>query len=182
MSECQIDRLIEDVIEREGGYVDHPADRGGPTRWGITETVARRQGYMDDMRHLPQSDAAAIYKRLYWIVPAFDMISEIAPKLASELFDTGINMGTGTAAGFLQRALNALNRNGSDYGDLTVDRRVGPATLLALHAFFRKRGAAGEDVLLKAVEALQGAHYVRLAETRPSQEAFLYGWLANRIG
>jgi len=37
-------------------------------------------------------------------------------------------------------------------------------------------------VLLKAVEALQGAHYVRLAETRPSQEAFLYGWLANRIG
>ena len=50
MSDCQIDRLIEEVIEREGGYVDHPADRGGPTRWGITEAVARRQGYMDDMR------------------------------------------------------------------------------------------------------------------------------------
>ena len=60
-----IDELIEDVIEREGGYVNHPADRGGATRWGITEAVARRQGYMDDMRSLPQSDAAAIYKRLY---------------------------------------------------------------------------------------------------------------------
>ncbi len=182
MSERQIDHLIEEIIEREGGYVDHPADRGGPTRWGITEAVARRQGYMDDMRHLPQSDAAAIYKRLYWIVPGFDKISETAPKLAAELFDTGINMGTGTATGFLQRALNALNRNARDYGDLTVDRRIGPATLLALHAFFRKRGTGGEDILLKAVEALQGAHYVRLAETRPSQEAFLYGWLANRIG
>lgn len=182
MSECQIDRLIEEVIEREGGYVNHPADRGGPTRWGITEAVARRQGYLDDMRHLPQSDAAAIYRRLYWIAPGFDKVAEKSPKLAAELFDTGINMGTGTAAGFLQRALNALNRNAHDYGDLTVDRRIGPATLLALHAFFRKRGASGEDVLLKAVEALQGAHYVRLAETRPSQEAFLYGWLANRIG
>ena len=52
----------------------------------------------------------------------------------------------------------------------------------ALHAFFHLRGNAGETVLLKAIEALQGAHYVRLAETRPSQEAFLYGWLANRIG
>ena len=182
MSECQIDRLIEEVIEREGGYVDHPADRGGATRWGITEAVARRQGYMDDMRHLPPSDAAAIYRRLYWIAPAFDKVAELAPKLSSELFDTGINMGTGTATGFLQRALNALNRNGRDYGDLTVDRRIGPATLLALDAFFRKRGAGGEQILLKAVEALQGAHYVRLAETRPSQEAFLYGWLANRIG
>jgi lysozyme family protein len=182
MAERMIDQLIDEVIEREGGYVDHPADRGGPTRWGITEAVARRQGYHDDMRALPQSDAAAIYKRLYWIVPSFDKIGEIAPKLAAELFDTGINMGTGTATGFLQRALNALNRNGRDYGDLTVDRRIGRTTLLALHAFFRQRGKAGEDVLLKAVEALQGAHYVRLAETRPSQEAFLYGWLANRIG
>ena len=182
MSECQIDRLIEEVIEREGGYVNHPADRGGPTRWGITEAVARRQGYMDDIRYLPQSDAVAIYKRLYWIAPGFDKVAEKAPKLAAELFDTGINMGTGTATGFLQRALNALNRNARDYGDLTVDRRIGPATLLALHAFFRKRGTGGEDVLLKAVEALQGAHYVRLAETRPSQEAFLYGWIANRIG
>ena len=48
-----IDELIDDVIEREGGYVNHPADRGGPTNWGITEAVARRQGYVGDMRALP---------------------------------------------------------------------------------------------------------------------------------
>lgn len=182
MTELNIDVLIEDLIDREGGYVNHSADRGGPTRWGITHAVARRQGYMDDIRHLPQSDAAAIYKKLYWVAPGFEKVADLAPRLAEELFDTGVNMGTGTATGFLQRALNALNRNGGDYSDLTVDRRVGPATLAALTAFFCKRGASGETVLLKAVEALQGAHYVRLAETRPSQEAFLYGWLANRIG
>lgn len=174
--------LIDDVIEREGDYVNHPADRGGPTRWGITEAVARRQGFMGPMKTLPQSDAAAIYKRLYWLAPNYDKVAQLAPKLAAELFDTGINMGTGTATGFLQRALNALNRGATDYDDLAVDRQIGPATLGALEGFFARRGSAGETVLLKAVEALQGAHYLRLAETRPSQEAFLYGWLANRIG
>ena len=182
MQDEMIDQLIEDVIEREGDYSNHPADRGGPTRWGITEAVARRQGYRGDMRRLPQSDAAAIYRRLYWIAPRFDEVAVRAPKLAGELFDTGINMGTGTATGFLQRALNALNRGAKDYADLVVDRHIGAATLAALDGFFTQRGAAGESVLLKAVEALQGAHYLRLAETRPSQEAFLYGWLANRIG
>ena len=36
---------IDALIEREGAYSDHPADRGGPTRWGITEQVARAYGY-----------------------------------------------------------------------------------------------------------------------------------------
>ena len=182
MQRFEIESLIEDVIDREGGFVDHPADRGGATRWGITEAVARRQGYAGGMRELPQAEAARIYRDLYWTAPRFDRIAELAPKLAAELFDTGINMGTGTAVGFLQRALNVLNRQGRDYPDIAVDRCVGPATISALTAFLHVRGECGEGVLLKAVEALQGAHYVRLAETRPSQEAFLYGWLANRVG
>lgn len=177
-----IDELIDDVIEREGGYVNHPADRGGPTNWGITEAVARRQGYVGDMRDLSRSDAAAIYKRLYWLKPRFDEIADHTPALAAEMFDTGINMGTGTATAFLQRALNALNREGRDYADLAIDRQIGPETIAALQAFLRKRGAGGEAVLLKAVEALQGAHYINIAEARPSHETFVYGWLANRIG
>lgn len=111
----QIDHLIDDLIVREGGFVDHPADKGGSTRWGITQAVARRHGYMDQMDRLPRSVAASIYKRRYWRAPGFDQLARIAPKLAAELFDTGVNMGTGTAIGFLQRALNALNRNGRDY-------------------------------------------------------------------
>ena len=179
---ANIDDLIDDVIEREGGYANHPADRGGPTNWGITEAVARRQGYVGDMRALPRCEAAAIYKRLYWFRPRFDQVASEAPALAAELFDTGVNMGTGTAIAFLQRALNALNREGRDYPDLAIDRRIGPRTLHALQAFLNRRGKAGETVLLKAIEALQGAHYISIAEARPSQEAFVYGWLANRIG
>lgn len=177
-----IEKLIDEVIQREGGYVNHPADRGGATNWGITRNTARQQGYMGAMEELPREEAADIYRRIYWIEPKFNGIAVNAPKLAEELFDTGINMGTGTATGFLQRALNALNRNQRDFADLVVDRRVGPVTLNALRAFLAKRGPNGEGVLIKAVEALQGVHYLRLAETKPSQEAFVYGWLNNRIG
>ncbi len=177
-----IEALIEDVIAIEGDYSNHPADRGGPTRWGVTEAVARQHGYRGDMRHFPREEAVAIYKRRYWLRPGFDKVAERTPKLATELFDTGINMGVGTAAGFLQRALNALNRNGRDYPDLAVDNDIGPVTLAALQALLRKRGSSGEAVLLKAVEALQGARYIELAERRPANEAFLYGWLVNRIG
>lgn len=177
-----IDKLIDDVIAREGGYSNHPADRGGPTRWGITEKVARSHGYGGDMRVFPRDEAALIYRRLYWIKPNLVGVAVHAPDLAAELFDTGVNMGPATAARFLQRVLNGLNRNGKDYRDIAVDGAIGPATLNALRAFLARRGKAGESVLIRAVEGLQAERYLSLAESRPANEAFLYGWLANRIG
>lgn len=174
--------LIEALIEREGGFVDHPADRGGATMWGITERVARAHGWQGEMARMPQARAAAIYRRIYWERPRLDAVATRAPAIAAEMFDTGVNMGTGIAVRFLQRALNALNRQRRDFADIAVDGAIGPATLGALDGFLRVRGRAGEAVLLKAIDALQGARYVRLAEQRPANEAFLYGWLANRIG
>lgn len=190
-----IDALIDTLIEREGGYVNHAADRGGPTCFGITEAVARAQGYRGPIRQLPRGEAAAIYRRIYWLRPRFNEVAQRSPRLAAELFDTGANMGPAVAATFLQRTLTALNRNGKDYPDLVPDGRIGAHTLAALDAFFAVRGgasdgrahpgqpgASGETVLLRALEALQGERYLRLAERRPANEAFLYGWLANRIG
>jgi lysozyme family protein len=178
-----VDGLIEALIEREGGYADHPADKGGPTCFGITEAVARAHGYRGPMRQLPRDEAIAIYRRLYWLRPRFDEIAKRSARIAGELFDTGANMGPAVAVTFLQRALTALNRNGKDYPDLVPDGRIGAATLAALDSFLEIRGhSSGETVLLRALEALQGERYLRLAERRPANEAFLYGWLANRIG
>ena len=176
------DALIDAVIDREGRYVNHPADRGGPTCWGVTGAVARAQGYAGAVRDLPRGEAVSMYRRLYWLRPGYDQVSLRAPQIAAELFDTGVNMGTATANGFLQRALNALNRSARDYPDIAVDRDVGARTLSALDSLLAVRGQRGETVLLRAMEALQGERYFALAERRPSQEAFLYGWLANRIG
>lgn len=177
-----IEQLIDDVIEREGGYVDHPADRGGPTRWGISQQVARTLGYGGAMADFPRTRAVKAYRLLFWTRPNFAFVAELSPRVAEEMFDTGVNMGTAVAAKFLQRALNALNREERDYADLAPDGKIGPDTLAALGKFMEVRAGNGEAVLLKALEALQGARYIDLAEKRPANEAFVYGWLANRIG
>ena len=153
--ECGVEGMIDALIDREGGYVNHPADKGGPTCFGITEAVARAQGYAGPMRQLPRDEASAIYKRLYWSRPGFDRIAGRSVTLASELFDTGVNMGPAVAVTFLQRALTALNRNGQDYPDLVPDGRIGAQTLASRrlprrprkrrrdHPAPRARGAAG---------------------------------------
>jgi lysozyme family protein len=179
----EISEIIDALIEREGGYVDNSSDKGGPTCFGITQAVARANGYAGSMRQLPREEAEAIYRRIYWQRPRFDQVARRSPALAAELFDTGVNMGPAVAVTFLQRALTALNRNSKDYPDLVPDGRIGPTTLAVLDAFLALRGPGnGEAVLLRALEALQGERYLRLAERRPANEAFLYGWLANRIG
>ncbi len=177
-----VDILIDGVIAHEGGYSNHPADRGGATRWGITEGVARTHGYRGDMRGLPVAEARAIYRARYWEGPRLDHLTPLSAKIATELFDTAVNMGPAAAIRMLQRALNALNRQGQDYPDLDADGVIGPRTEAALAAFLKVRRARGEEVLLKALEALQGERYIHLAEQRPANEAFLFGWLANRIG
>jgi lysozyme family protein len=172
--------LIADVIAREGGYVDNPADRGGPTKFGITEQRARASGYSGDMRNFPVEKARDIYQALYWTRPGFFRIAPRMPKLAAELADMGINMGPKAAAKALQRVLNVLNRKASDYPDIPVDGDIGDLTMFALIGLDKKRPDA-EAVLLTGVDCLRGARYIEIAETDPSQEVFEYGWL-KRVG
>lgn len=165
----------------EGGYSNDPLDSGKATRYGITERVARANGYQGDMRDLPLERAQDIARTQYWDVLRLDAIAELSAEIAAELFDTSYNCGTGRAGQFLQRALNALNRGEADYPDLVVDGLVGPMTVAALRVFIGKRGDAGRTVMLRALNCLQGAFYVELAERKESQERFVYGWLLNRL-
>lgn len=176
------ERLVDPLIGREGGYANHPSDRGGETIWGVTAAVARRFGYAGPMRSMPRSSAVEIYRRQYWSGPGFDAVAGLSPLAAEELFDTGVNMGPGVATEFLQRLLNGLNRQGKDFADIKVDGDIGPATMRALGQYLARRGDEGEAVLLKGLDALQGARYVSLAEGRPKNEDFLYGWLRTRVG
>ena len=176
-----IELLLDDLIDREGGYVDHPHDRGGPTKYGITQRVARGYGFDGPMAGLPRALACEIYKDRYWEGPGFDAVANTAPRVAAELFDTGVNMGPSVAVGFLQRALNALNRRGADYADVPATRHLDTATRSALEAFLKRRGHRGETILIRALDALQGARYIELAEGRSANESFVYGWLAKRL-
>jgi lysozyme family protein len=177
-----IDKLIDEVIAREGGYVNHPNDRGGPTNWGVTQQVARAFGYAGDMKALPRATAVAIYRERYWTGPKFDQLAAVFPQSAHEMFDTGINMGPATVAKFVQRVLNVCNRGASDYPDIGADGVIGKMTIAAAAGLKVKRGIEAGEVLRKAIDGLQAARYVEIAEDNPTQESFAYGWLANRIG
>jgi lysozyme family protein len=177
----KVDAYIEDLIKREGGYVDHPADRGGPTMYGVTEQVARAYGFHGRMQDLPRTMAVAIYMERYWLDPNFHMVNEHAPAVAEELLDTGVNMGQSVASEFFQRMLNVLNKGGAVYPDLKVDGRIGKITILALRSYLAHRGSEGRVVLLRGLNCLQGARYVGIAENKESQEAFMHGWLLHRV-
>lgn len=176
-----LDIYIEALIGKEGGFSNHPVDKGGPTMYGITEQVARAFGYDGLMTLLPKETAIAIYKQRYWQDPRLDKVAEYSPRIAEELLDTGVNMGVGTASKFLQRALNTLNAEGKYYPDITVDGAIGQMTLASLKAFLAYRGDNGHVVLVRMLNALQGVRYIEIAEAKPSQEAFIYGWFLRRV-
>lgn len=172
------DQIIDDVIKTEGGYVDHPADRGGPTMYGITQVVARDNGYYGPMNKMPRTVAASIYYNRYIHRPNFDSVYQISATIGIELIDTGVNMGPGTAAIFLQRWLNAF---GVADGDLFVDGKIGGLTLNALEALIKRRGSEGIQVLHTGLNSIQCARYLEIAERDHTQRAFVYGQVRARV-
>lgn len=174
-----INAIIEDVLENEGGYVNHKNDLGSETNFGITIATARANGFTGPMKAMSRDFARGVYVKQYVEAPGFDKIAAISPSIGAELVDTGVNMGPKVAAQFLQRALNGLNNQGKDYADLLVDGSAGQKTRDALTAFLKKRGAEGERRLLLLLNALQGERYLSLCEGRAANEAFLFGWLAR---
>ncbi len=174
-------RIIDDIIEIEGGYVNDSSDSGGETKYGITKIVANKWGYNGDMKNLPYDIAFKIYSSKYWDVLKLDSIGFISTYLAEELADTGINMGVVRSGKFLQRALNVLNLKGTLYPDLIVDGIVGNKTIEALKSFTSTRRNDGVEVLLKMLNCLQGEFYISLAERREKDEKFIFGWFKNRV-
>ncbi|ETR95475.1 glycoside hydrolase family 108 protein [Acinetobacter lactucae] len=177
-----IDQYLESMIRREGGYVNHLSDHGHATKFGITEAVARSNGYQGDMQDLPLALAKSIYKQQYWLEPQFDQINEISPAIAEELFDTAVNCGVSFAKPLLQRALNLLNKQGKEgWPNLAVDGQYGPLTLQALSSYLNRRHKEGEKVLVRILNIMQGQRYIEITENNPNYEDFFYGWILNRV-
>lgn len=174
------DAAVNDLLRIEGGYSNHPEDRGGKTRYGITEAVARGHGYTGSMKDLPLDLAIRIYEKDYWDRCRCDDICALDLPLGLRVFDMAVNMGPGGAGKVLQQELTLLNRRGKDYPDLKVDGEIGPVTVAALSALLKKRGEAGHTVINRAVRNMQGSRYHYIAKDNESQEDFYFGWLLHR--
>jgi lysozyme family protein len=108
------DEAFEIVIGHEGGYVDHPNDPGGATKYGIS----RRSYPGEDIAGMTLERAKAIYLRDFWGPAGCDAVPN---PLKFDLFDYAVNSGPKTAAKALQRIVGAH-----------PDGIIGPRTLLAI--------------------------------------------------
>jgi lysozyme family protein len=107
----QAQQIIDEIILREGdAYTNNPADRGGPTKYGITQATlsayfGSRQATVEDVQNLTRDQAVEIYQKLY-IAPFFPL-GQITPRLLGLLVDSGVQHGTSRAVKWLQTAIGA---------------------------------------------------------------------------
>ncbi len=149
------DQAFHLLLGHEGGFVDHPADPGGATNWGVTERVARANGYTGHMRDLPVDVAKAIYRKDYWLPIRAD---ELPVSIRYAVFDAAVNSGNAQAIRWLQRAVGA-----------NADGVIGPRTLQAVRD-------ANPDVVLRRMLSQR----LRFMTDLRNWPAFSRGW-ARRI-
>lgn len=128
------DDALKILLKLEGGYSDDANDPGGKTRYGITEAVARRHGYLGEMRALPLDLASEIYRADYWDACRCD---DLPWPLALYVFDAAVNQGRTAAITLLQHALNTTQDGLIGANTLRLARASTPwhaARFLALRA------------------------------------------------
>ena len=163
-----VNKLLPFILKWEGGYVNHPDDKGGATNMGITLATWQQVGYdkngdgvvdCHDLRMVTVEDAAKILKQYYWDRWKADRIK--SQSVANILVDWVYCSGKWGIV-IPQRLLGVDD-----------DGIVGSKTLSALNNF---DPATFFDIIQKRREK-----YLRsIVERQPKQRVFLKGWL-NRL-
>jgi lysozyme family protein len=152
---ADFNQAVQKTLINEGGYVNNPLDRGGPTKYGVTQ--ADMPGV--DIETITTAQAAEYFRENYWK----DFYSQISSQaVAEKLFDMGVLFGVKTAVRLLQSALaNAF--------PVDVDGDFGPETLGALEQ-------ADEDSLLSVYKQNLVAYTLKIVANNPEQRVFVAGW------
>lgn len=170
---ANFDEMLDKILRREGGYVNHPADRGGPTKYGITQkTLSRYLGRAvreDEVRSLSIDLAKDIYERNYFLAPGIDRLPE---DIQSFVFDCAVNHGPRRALKFVQSICNQAGCNPR----LDEDGAMGPQTRVA--AAWAQQEMGG--IFLRALIEERRNFYQLIVAHDPSQNVFLKGWM-NRV-
>jgi lysozyme family protein len=171
-----IDQIIDGILIREGGFVDHPADTGGATNFGITARTLGEWRHLGrpatdaDVQALTEAEARAIYRAKYVDGPKLTAIAD--DRLRALLVDIAVNSGPVTAIRMLQQVCG-----------VPVDGVLGPQTLGAAAA----RPSVVADLIRERAEfylrlGLGGADVKAFLREHPkSQLHFLKGWMRRAL-
>jgi len=168
-----IQHEIDKLIKREGGYVNHPADRGGPTKYGITQKMLTdwigREATPAAVEALTRQTARDIYYTNYYIRPNIDDLPELLRPIVLDMAADRY-IGKRQAIKLMQ---NALLCHGYDCGK--IDGTIGPKTAAAAKAAVEHLG----NGLIKILVRRRVIFYEGLVKADPSQRVFLAGWIAR---
>lgn len=173
---ANFDLYFPKLLELEGGFVDHPLDKGGPTNKGITFATLKRfapalgvPGTVESLKDLTDNQARVIYKAGYWDVVRGDDLT--VQELAEMLCDFAVTSRPATAVRELQRAINYYFSV-----KIQVDGIAGPVTL----AWCNDETSEHTAGLYAAFRDRRMLFYRRIVAKDQSQEVFLNGWI-NRV-
>lgn len=176
---------LQQVLRHEGGLVDHAADPGGVTnfgislRWlaslGLSDGDIDRDGDIDadDVRGMTVEKAAALYFRHFWQPHHYGQMPVV---IGSKAFDLAVVMGPRQANRLLQRALSAVEGDGGHRVRLHDDGVIGNQTLAAIAVRSDSAAAWGVRVALRS----HAEGFLRhLAAVDPARAVFLDGWISR---
>ncbi len=159
--------IANEIVAREGGYVNDPDDPGGATNYGVTIHTLRRLGLdldgdgavsEQDVRLLSRTQAIEIFVQHYFVRPR---IAELPRPLHATVFDMYVNAGA-NAVRILQRLLQDMRI------EAVADGVIGPQTL----AGARQGMDAAPDHFVDAYGIARRNYYYALADNRPSSRKY----------
>ena len=162
-----VESIAEEIVRREGGYVNDPDDPGGATNHGVTIHTMRRlgldlngDGRVDegDVRALSADQAVQIYLKHYFVQPKINLLPE---PLQASVFDMQVNAGA-NAVRILQRLMAAFGAPIKD------DGVIGPVTARAVAGAMAK----APDHLVDAYGIERRNYYYRLGDLRPASRKY----------
>lgn len=164
------------ILKHEGGFVDHPADKGGATNKGITFATWKKyakedvniEPTLDNLKAITDEQATTIYRKRYWEPKGFCKVED--ERVGLMVYDWTIT--SGRAGKQVQKLLKEEFEQ-----DVKADGSIGSKTIEALN------NVHDQDKLLTRIAEIRKQYYTDLTFTdgkKNSQDVFLKGWL-NRV-
>jgi lysozyme family protein len=166
-SQTSVDKILWEIIRKEGGFVNHKNDRGRATKYGVTQSTLSnwigREATIEDVKLLTKDDAFEIFYKLYYEAPNIDDLPE---QIQPIITDMSVNHGPKNAIKMLQEVIKACGLT------IGIDGICGPGTAKTAAELWRM---IGSDMINKIVMR-RLAFYDAIVKNDASQKVFLSGW------